>query len=99
MKTKNLFYAIVAAGLAGVALAKLGNASILATVPGDKLFAIGASLALIGFGVYDYSRRTKVLSVKASPSLRPPMPAAACAPRSPAHQVRRVPAIVERTAA
>jgi hypothetical protein len=98
MKTTKLFSTILAAGLAGVALVKFGNSSLLASLPGDKLFAIGASLALVGFAAYDYSRRIKTLAVKSNPSLRPPLPSTN-APASPAYQVRRVPAIVERNAA
>jgi hypothetical protein len=65
---------ILAAGAAGVALFKIANASFTAVLPGDALFAIAASVAIVSFAAYDYSRR--------GPSLR--MPSRALHPSLPA---------------
>jgi hypothetical protein len=101
MKTTKYLSVILAAGLAGVALVKFGNASILASLPGDKLFAFAASVALITFATYDYSRRHQPLRVKARvlrPSV-PPVPASWCVEPAPADSASRRPRANERSAA
>jgi hypothetical protein len=99
MKTTKLLSITFAAGLAGVALAELGNVSLLAALPGDKLFALGASVALIGFAVYDYSRRHLPLRPKTAAMARPSLPSSwRVAPAPGGAAVRRV-QVSERTAA
>jgi hypothetical protein len=77
---------ILAAGAAGVAAFSVANSAFVASLPGDVLLGAGASLAILGFAAYDYSRRYLPLPV-AVRALRPKLPAAA-APRR-VHSVAR----------
>lgn len=97
MKTSKLLFVSLAAGLAGVALAELGNAQILLALPGVKLFAIGISVALLGFAAYDYSRRQLPLRPRTGNVVRPALPATWRAAAAPA--MIRPAAARERTAA
>lgn len=74
MKTSAKYISLVlAAGIAGVALFALANASFTAAFRGDVAVAIAASAAVVGFAAYDYSRRTQPLSIPAR-VLRPSLP-------------------------
>lgn len=96
-KNNNSAFPILAAGLAGVALASVSNAAYLATLPGEVVMAIAASVAILAFAIRDYGREIRPLAVKAS-VLRPAAPAAS-APRARAYGIRRQAALVERSAA
>lgn len=98
MKNLKTLSLLLAAGLAGVALVKLGSSSFAASFPSGKLAVVAISAALIGFAAYDYSRQAKKLALKSRALLRPTLPADNNT-RPPAPRVRRVSAIVERTAA
>lgn len=65
---------ILAAGAAGVALFSLANAPFTAALSGDVILGVGASLALLGFAAYDYSRRVRSVSLPVR-LLRPNLPA------------------------
>ena len=73
-KSNQLISLVLAAGLAGVAVFSLANAPIMAALPGDVLLGVGASLAIFGLAVYDYSRRARSLTVPVR-LLRPNLPA------------------------
>ena len=73
---KNSFSSLsfsLAAGLAGAACFALANAQFTATLPSDTLFAIAASLALLGGAAADYSRKLEPLSPRRQ-LLRPSLP-------------------------
>ncbi|MBI2515303.1 MAG: hypothetical protein HYV95_00150 [Opitutae bacterium] len=97
MKHLKLISSILAAGAAGVAFAKLGNAEFLTTVSGDRVFAVTLFLGILAFAAYDLARCVEPLKLK-TPLLRPALPRAG-APRATAYGVSRRSAIVERTAA
>lgn len=97
MKHLKLISSILAAGAAGMAFAKLGNAAVLATVPGDTVLAVALFLGILAFAAYDLARCVAPLKVTA-PLLRPAQPAAGT-PRAGAYGIRRRSAIVERVAA
>lgn len=96
MKHLNLISSILAAGAAGVAIAKLGNAQFLATVSGDVVFATALFLGILAFAAYDLARCIRPLKLKGS-LLRPTLPRSD-APRTTAYGIRRCSAIVERAA-
>jgi len=73
MKTITLLSVTLAVGIAGVAAFALANSAFVAALPGDVILGTGASLAILGFAAYDYSRRFLPLPVRA---LRPKLPAA-----------------------
>jgi len=102
MKNSKLFSALFAAGLlAGVAIAKFGSFALFASLPGDLLFAIAASLAIAGFAIYDYSRRHEPLRPR-TPVSRPALPSVPPSWRvapAPARGATRRTAVNERTAA
>lgn len=98
MKKLPSLSAILAAGAAGVALAKLGNADLLARVPGDAVFAAALFLGILAFAAHDLARCIAPLKLQGT-KLRPPLPASG-APRPAAYGIRRRrAAIVERVAA
>jgi hypothetical protein len=66
---------VLATGAAGVAGFFLANSAFVASLPGDVILGAGASLALLGFATYDYSRRYLPLTVRTR-VLRPGLPAA-----------------------
>ena len=93
----NSISVILAAGFAGLALAKLGNASFLSTFRGDIAAAVALSAAVVGFAVYDYSRRMQLLRTS-QPVLHPSLPGAGR--HEPATRIiRRENALVERVVA
>ncbi len=47
---------------AGVAVFSLANAPFLAGLRGDVLLGVGASVAIFGVAVHDYSRRARSLT-------------------------------------
>ncbi len=77
----------LAAGLAGAACFTLANAQFTATLPSDTLFAIAASLALIGGAAADYSRRLEPLTPRRQ-LLRPALPTGTAA--SSANRLERL---------
>jgi hypothetical protein len=97
MKSSKTLSIILAAGLAGVALVALSNASFLASIPADLLLATATAGAIVGLAVADYSRAHQPLKPLAS-VVRPSFsqnPA-----RTTAYGIqRREVATVERTAA
>lgn len=86
---------ILAAAAAGSVIAKLSNAAVLATVPGEVVFAAATSLAIVGITIADYARAVRPLTIKA-PIARVELPSGK---RSSAYGIRRRSAIVERAAA
>ena len=68
--------AVIAASAAGVISFTLANAEFSAGLPLDNVLAAVVSIALVGFAVYDYSRRAQLMASRA-PVLRPMLPAAA----------------------
>jgi hypothetical protein len=89
---------ILATATAGVALAKFGNAGLLARVPGDAILAIALFLGILAFAAYDLARCIAPLELRGA-LLRPPLPATG-APSATARGNRcRRAAIVERVAA
>ncbi len=102
MKTIKFLSVSLAAGLAGVALVKLGSTSFFATLPSEKLLVAGVCVALAGLAAHDYTRRAKTLllqvRIEPRPFLRPALPTD-CVVAQPVREVRRVSAIVEHTAA
>jgi hypothetical protein len=75
MKTITLLSVTLAAGIAGVAAFALASSSFVAALPGDVILGTGASLAILGFAAYDYSRRYLPLPLPGR-VLRPKLPAA-----------------------
>jgi hypothetical protein len=73
-KSNQLIFQILAAGAAGVALFFFANAPFTAALRGDVILGIGASVALLAFAAYDYSRRIRSLAPTAR-LLRPNLPA------------------------
>ncbi len=67
---------ILAAGLAGVALFKLADVSLVAALPGGAILAFALSAAAIGLAISDYSRRVQPLMVPGR-VVRPALRAAA----------------------
>jgi hypothetical protein len=61
-KSTNSLTLIFASSLAGVALFSLAQAEFTAAFSGDVFFAIVASIAVVGFAIWDYSRRIRPLS-------------------------------------
>ena len=62
MKNSTKYFSLVlAAGVAGVALFTLVNASFTAFLRADTILATSASLAFLGFAVYDFSHRPQPL--------------------------------------
>ncbi len=73
MKSQKTLSIILAAGLAGVALVALSNASFLASVPAELLISAAVAGAIVGLAVADYSRRLTPLKPMA-PVLHPSFP-------------------------
>lgn len=99
MKTNSPFTShILAASVAGAAIVKLGSASFTAAVNGEVVVAIAASVAVLAFAAYDYSRRIESLRVRTS-LLRPALPIGS-GHRAKAYGIASVrrSAIVERVA-
>lgn len=89
---------VLFAAAAGAALAKLANASFLAALPAEIIFAGAVSVALVALTIADYARNVRPLVIK-SPLVRVALPNSV-APRSSAYGIRRrTPALVERSAA
>lgn len=79
-KSNQLITLSLAAGAAGVAVFSLANSALLAALPAEVILGVGASAALVGFAIYDYSRRVRSLAAPAR-LLRPCLPATAgCSP-------------------
>jgi hypothetical protein len=78
-KSTQLISLVLAAGTSGVAVFSLANASFLAGLPGDVVLGVGASVAIFGLAIFDYSRRARSLTAPAR-LLRPTLPTAACTP-------------------
>ena len=74
-KSNQLISLSIAAGSAGVAAFSLANSPLLAALPVEAILGAGASLAIIGLAIYDYSRPARNLSVPAQ-MLRPTLRAA-----------------------
>lgn len=72
-----LLSVVLAAGTAGLAVFSLVNSAFFAALPADVLLGVGASLGLLGFAAYDYSRRHLPLSRPMVGILRPSLPAVA----------------------
>ena len=72
-KSTQLISLTLAAGVAGVALFAFANSPFTAALRGDVIVGVGASVALLGFAAYDYSRRIRSLSRPAR-LLRPALP-------------------------
>jgi hypothetical protein len=73
MKTSAKYVSLVlAAGAAGATLFTLAGASFTAAFHGDVIVAVVASVAVVGFAAYDYSRRT--LPLKAPVRILRPAP-------------------------
>jgi hypothetical protein len=75
-KSNDLLSLSLAAGSAGVAAFSLANSALLAALPTGVILGAGASLALVAFAIYDYSRPLRPLAAPAR-LLRPCLPAAA----------------------
>jgi hypothetical protein len=79
MKNSTKYISLVfAAGAAGLAFFAFANASFTAALHGDMGIAIATSASLLGFAIYDYSRRPKSLSLSAQvppPAMLRPAPA------------------------
>jgi hypothetical protein len=73
--TNKLLSVILAAGAAGVAVFALANSAFVAALPADVILGAGASLAILAFAAYDYSRRYLPLALPGR-LLRPHLPAA-----------------------
>jgi len=82
----------------GAVLVVLANASFIAALPAEILFAAAISVALVGITIADYKRNVRPLTIKA-PVSRVVAAPAHFAPRSHAYGIRRTSAVVERTAA
>lgn len=72
-KSTKLIALTFAAGAAGVALFSLANAPFTAALRGDVIVGIGASVAVLAFAAFDYSRPVRSLSRPAR-LLRPALP-------------------------
>lgn len=70
---RKLLSVTLAAGAAGVAAFTLANSAFVASLPGDVILGVGASLAIVGFAVYDYSRRYQPLALP-DRVMRPKLP-------------------------
>jgi hypothetical protein len=99
MKTSKLLSVSLAAGLAGVVLAKLASISALAALPGANLFAVGAGFAVAGLAAYDYSRRHQPLQPRVPTLARPSLPASCHVAPAGLVNARGNGAVRERTAA
>jgi len=64
-KSNQLIPLVLAAGVAGVAVFSVANAPIMAALRGDVVLGAGASLAIFGLAIFDYSRRARSLTVPA----------------------------------
>jgi hypothetical protein len=73
--TNKLLSVSLAAGAAGVAAFALANSAFVAALPADVILGAGASLAILAFAAYDYSRRYLPLALPGR-LLRPHLPAA-----------------------
>ena len=73
-KSNKLIALVLATGAAGVAFFSLANAPFTAALPGDVILGLGASLAVCGIAVHDYSRRVQPLALPVR-LLRPTLPA------------------------
>ncbi len=74
--SRNILSALIAAGAPGVALLALSN-----RIPADVALGALTAIAIVAFAIFDYSRNTASLKMRA-PVLRPTLPAlAAQAPR------------------
>jgi|GEM_PF-5883828 len=67
---------ILAAGSAGAAAFSLANSALLAALPAEVILGAGASLAILGLAIYDYTRRARSLAVPVR-LLRPNLPTTA----------------------
>ncbi|MBI2498449.1 MAG: hypothetical protein HYV75_11230 [Opitutae bacterium] len=70
---KPLLSVILATGAAGVAVFAVANSAFVASLPGDVILGAGASVAILGFAAYDYSRRYLPLDLPGR-TLRPKLP-------------------------
>jgi hypothetical protein len=68
--TRNILSALIAAGTPGVALLALTD-----RVPADLALASITAVGLVAFAIYDFSRNTASLTVRAT-VIRPPLHAA-----------------------
>ena len=68
--TRNILTALIAAGTPGVALLALTD-----RVPADLGLASFTAVGLVAFAIYDFSRKTASLTVRAA-VIRPPLHAA-----------------------
>jgi len=74
--TNNILSALIAAGAPGVALLALSH-----RIPADLALAVLTAVGLVAFAIFDYSRPTQGLKVRAevvrpeAPACRPPCPA------------------------
>ena len=74
MKNPTKYFSLVfAAGVAGVALFALVNASFTAYLRVDSIIATTASLAFLGFAIYDRSNRPQPLNQPGN-IIRPSLP-------------------------
>lgn len=69
---------ILATGLAGAFFFSLANSPALLALPGEAMLAIAVSAAIIGFAVFDYSRRVQPLTIPCR-VVRPGLPAGTAA--------------------
>jgi hypothetical protein len=67
--SRNILSALIAAGAPGVALLALSN-----RVPADLALAALTAIGLVAFAIFDYSRNTASLNVRAA-VVRPTVPA------------------------
>jgi hypothetical protein len=75
-KSNKLISLVLATGAAGVAFFSFANGPFSVALPGDVIIGLGASVAVIGLAVSDYSRRMRSLTPPAR-LLRPALPAVA----------------------
>lgn len=71
--TNKLLSVILAAGTTGVAAFALANSAVVAALPADVILGAGATLAILGFAAYDYSRRYLPLALPGR-KLHPKLP-------------------------
>ncbi|HEY4300546.1 MAG TPA: hypothetical protein VGM73_06725 [Candidatus Didemnitutus sp.] len=92
MKTTKLISIVLAAGLAGAALAQIGLSPLLGYVPGTQLFAIAAAAGLAFLALADVSRQIDPLRPQsriARPALDALTPAWHASAPAPAQETRR----------
>ena len=85
MKQSSQFTSALIVAL-GTALIALSSARFTAALPGDIIMGAGASLAIVGLAIHDYSRRVQPLSLP-SRVLRPALPSTS-APRATAYGIK-----------